>query len=103
MFFMILTMIFVLAFPTLASAMTGYSTNNQAMVKTDEVKQVLFSKFESARYVIHDGNRVNLSINYATSSDDDKYMDRTHGDYIHYCKHLASPDQAAFLTSLSAH
>lgn len=94
--FMILTMIFVLAFPTIASAMTGYSANNQAVVKTDDTKQVLFSQFVGVEYVIHDGNRVNLSINYPISSDD--------GDYssIMQCKHLASLDQVVFLTSLSA-
>lgn len=102
MVFMILTMIFVLAFPTLASAMTGYSANNQAVVKTDEVKQVLFSQFKSAWYVIHDGNRVNLSDNYAIGSYYDELMVCYFSDCIKSCKHLTSSDQATFLTSLSA-
>lgn len=33
MVFMIATMIFVMAFPTLASAMTGYTANNVAVIK----------------------------------------------------------------------
>lgn len=97
MVFMILTMIFVLAFPTLASAMTGYSANNEAVVKTDDVKQVLFSEFKDLQYVIHDGDRVNLSINYPIGSDKDDSV-----WCILNCKHLASLDHAAFLTSLSA-
>lgn len=103
MFFMIITMIFVLAFPTLVSAMTGYSANNQAVVKMDDAKQVLFSEFEKARYVIHDGNRVNLRINYAISLYDNQAMACGSLDCITKCEHLASSDQVAFLTFLSAH
>lgn len=100
MVFIILTMIFVLAFPTLASAMTGYSANNQAVVKTDSVNQVLFSQFESARYVIHDGNRVNLSVNHAIGTDYDAIMACGFSDCIKDCKHLVYSDKATFLTSL---
>lgn len=102
MSFMILTMMFVLAFPTLASAMTGYSANNQAWVKTDDVRQVLFSQFKRARYVINDGNRVGLSAKYAIVSNDDE--DRICGfiGCIDACKYLAFSDRTAFLTP-SAH
>lgn len=103
MFFMILTMIFILAFPTLASAMTGYSANNQAVVKMDDASQVLFSQFESAKYMIHDGNRVNLSMDYAISSVDEINMLCGSPGCVNECKHLVYPDQVAFLTSLSAH
>lgn len=98
MFFMIFTMMFVLAFPTLASAMTGYSANNQAWVKTDDVKQVLFSHFERARYVINDGNRVGLSAKFAIVSKDDEKMVCGNFRCITNCKYLAFSDQTAFLT-----
>ncbi|KAL1871877.1 hypothetical protein Daus18300_004510, partial [Diaporthe australafricana] len=62
MLLMIFTMSFVLAFPTLASAMTGYSANNEAVVKTDDVNQVPFSQFQEVRFIIHDFNRVSQSM-----------------------------------------
>lgn len=98
MFFMILTMAFVLAFPTLASAMTGYSANNQAWVKTDDVSQVLFSQFERAQYVINDGNRVGLSAHYAIASGDDEKMACGSVGCVDSCKCLAQQDQIAILT-----
>lgn len=102
MFFMILTMTFVLAFPTLASAMTGYSANNQAVVKTDNVNQALFSQFRLVWYVIHDGNRVNKSVQYTIGSYDDT-MACGFSSCVDDCKYLASSHRAAYLTSLSAH
>lgn len=103
MFFMILTMTFVLAFPTLASAMTGYSANNQAVVKTTDVAQVLFSQFQRARYVIHDGDRVGLTNQISIGSDDDEMRVCGWAGCINDCKHLAFSGRAAFLTSLSSH
>lgn len=101
MFFMILTMAFVLAFPTLASAMTGYSANNQAVVKTDDIKQVLFSQFNRVRYVINDGHRV--SVGYPIASDRDESRACGFVGCIEDCKRLASSGPPASLTSLSAH
>lgn len=98
MFFMILTMTFVLAFPTLASAMTGYSANNQAWVKTDDVRQVPFSQFERAQYVINDGNRVSLSAKYAIVSEDDERMACGSFGCVAACKYLDFSDQPALLT-----
>lgn len=64
MTFIILTMAFILAFPTLASSMTGYSAFNQPWVKTDDINQVPFSEFGRASdvYVIHDATRINATV-----------------------------------------
>lgn len=65
MTFMITTMAFILAFPTFASAMTGYSSNVQAFVPDqDSSNLVPFTNFSKALYMIHDGHRINKSDDY---------------------------------------
>ncbi len=64
MTFMVFAMLFVLAFPTLASAMTGYTTCTTAFVKDRRDNLVSFSRFYPVIYVIHDGWRLNLTGNY---------------------------------------
>lgn len=90
MIFMILTMTFVLAFPTLASAMTGYSANNVAVVKTDDVNQVLFSEFKRVEYVIQDGDRINKSSPFVFVSGDSEPEACGSSYCIATCKHLPS-------------
>jgi hypothetical protein len=63
MAFIILTMVFILIFPTLGSAMTGYSGNVEAYVPDANGNNILFSSFRPLYYVIHDGNRIGLSEN----------------------------------------
>ena len=64
MTFMILTMVFVLAFPTLASAMTGYNANSGSFVVGYSGSLIPYSEFVPIVYVIHDGNRINLTADY---------------------------------------
>jgi hypothetical protein len=73
MAFIILNMIFVLLFPTLASAMTGYQQNSKAYVKDINDQYVPFPSYQPVLYTIADGKRVNLTDRYlvhhgATSS-----------------------------------
>ncbi|KAJ4361735.1 hypothetical protein N0V95_001628 [Ascochyta clinopodiicola] len=73
MVFIVLTMLFVLVFPTLGSAMTGYSGNVEAYVPDSAGNNILFSSFRPLYYVIHDGSRLNLTDEYevlATQEDD---------------------------------
>ncbi|KAM7194553.1 hypothetical protein V8F20_007909 [Naviculisporaceae sp. PSN 640] len=56
--FVILNMIFILAFPTLVSAMTGYRPNNKAFVLDHNKNLISFDKFVLAKYIIHDGHRM---------------------------------------------
>ena len=58
MVFMILTMVFTLAFPTMAGAMTGYNANLQAFVNTTDNNYVPFDKFSFALFVVHDSWRI---------------------------------------------
>lgn len=81
---MILSLSYVLGFPTLMSAMTGYSgtpwhsqgpdgkaTNcgsvlatSQPYIQTPDGSQVQWSSFRLANYIIHDGWRVGLTGDY---------------------------------------
>lgn len=64
MVIVVLTMIFVMSWPTIASAMTGYDSNNTGYVNMTDDTQVPFSAFQPVLYVIHDGSRVGLSDDY---------------------------------------
>jgi hypothetical protein len=59
MVFIIATMAFVLCFPTLGSAMTGYSSNVRSYVPDNTGNFVPFSRFGLAAYVVEDGERIN--------------------------------------------
>lgn len=58
MVFMVVTMFFVLAWPTIASAMTGYDSNNVAFIKVRDGSLIRFSSFLPLLYTIHDGSRM---------------------------------------------
>ncbi|KAH7087845.1 hypothetical protein FB567DRAFT_592502 [Paraphoma chrysanthemicola] len=68
MAFMVMTMIFILIFPSFSSAMTGYSasvksyvrdnSNVETIMANDNNNYMAFSSFKRILYVIHDGWRV---------------------------------------------
>lgn len=59
---------FAIAFPTMVSAMTGYSATVEAVVTVNGTF-IPFSDFQMVRYVIHDGDRVpGLSKDYLVTS-----------------------------------
>ncbi|USP75159.1 uncharacterized protein yc1106_02433 [Curvularia clavata] len=64
MVFMVFTMAFSLAFPTLVSSLTGYKGNVGAFVKTAQGNYVPFSSFDYVSFVIHDGSRIDLGDDY---------------------------------------
>lgn len=55
---MVATMFFILAFPTLMSAMSGYDSNVVSRVEDGEDNLVPFDKYSRLLYVIHDGWRI---------------------------------------------
>lgn len=61
----IFTAVFILLFPTLGSAMTGYTPNNDAFVKAYDGTLIPIDSFELIGYVIHDAWRINLTGDYA--------------------------------------
>ncbi|XXH01707.1 hypothetical protein Hte_008068 [Hypoxylon texense] len=75
MVFMIATMIFVLVFPTLASAMTGYTPATKAFIQNDVERLIPFSDFKVLAYVIHDGFRINMTTNAYVVRPFDYYTD----------------------------
>ena len=60
----IISALFILAFPTLMSAMTGYSANSQAFVKGKDSQLIPFSEFRLINFIIYDGWRVGLTGSY---------------------------------------
>ncbi|CZR43558.1 uncharacterized protein FPRO_07525 [Fusarium proliferatum ET1] len=65
MCFIIWTASFILAFPTFASSMTGYTPYNKAYVNSTSGRLVQFSEIVPVAYLIKDGNRVDgLSKDY---------------------------------------
>jgi hypothetical protein len=64
MIFMATTMLFILAFPTLISAMSGYDSNVASRVLDRENNLIPFNKYARVLYVIHDGWRIEQSGSY---------------------------------------
>jgi hypothetical protein len=64
MIFMVATMIFILAFPTLISAMSGYDFNTESRVEDRDGNFIPFSNFSRVLYVIHDGWRIGQNGSY---------------------------------------
>ncbi|KAE9572776.1 hypothetical protein CGMCC3_g11228 [Colletotrichum fructicola] len=64
MVFMVVVAIFILLFPTLGSAMSGYQANSGAFIRGADGEMLKFSDFDMIVYIIHDGDRVNLTKDY---------------------------------------
>jgi hypothetical protein len=60
MIWIILSTTFIVSFPTIASAMTGYSGNSKAYVRDENGNLVQWnsSSMPVVGFIIHDGNRV---------------------------------------------
>ncbi|KAF1996170.1 hypothetical protein P154DRAFT_443898 [Amniculicola lignicola CBS 123094] len=70
MVFMGATMIFILAFPTLTSAMSGYDANTGSYVPDYDNGTLLpFSSFNKLLYIVHDGYRINKTGDYQIEED----------------------------------
>ncbi|OTA93561.1 hypothetical protein M434DRAFT_290086 [Hypoxylon sp. CO27-5] len=67
MIFIVWSMLFLIGWPTLASAMTGYTTLNKAFVPDNNGNYIPFSDFQPIAYIIHDGWRVNLTSDQVVS------------------------------------
>lgn len=61
---MVISMLFILAFPTLSSAMTGYQQNVEPMVRDKNGDYTSLYNLYPTMFIIHDGRRVNLTKNY---------------------------------------
>jgi hypothetical protein len=61
----VVNMLFVLAWPTLTAAMTGYVPTVDAYVRDFDDTLVKYTEFSLLAYILHDGWRVNLDGDYA--------------------------------------
>ncbi|KAH6663284.1 hypothetical protein F5X68DRAFT_123649, partial [Plectosphaerella plurivora] len=60
----ILDLLFMLAWPTLASIMTGYTSEEASFVRDSAGNLITTTQINTLAYVIHDGWRVNVSGDY---------------------------------------
>ncbi len=67
MCFVVVTLIYILIFPTLGSAMTGYSANVGPYIPDRNGSFIPFSEWRRTAYIIHDGSRINLTDEYHVS------------------------------------
>lgn len=56
--FLTLALLFTLAFPTLAGAMTGYVGSTEGFIRDYNGSYIKFSDFDLVAYIIHDGDRI---------------------------------------------
>ncbi|ETI21021.1 hypothetical protein G647_07364 [Cladophialophora carrionii CBS 160.54] len=59
---MIISACFVLAFPSILSAITGYSVNIGSFVEVDDGSLVQYSNFAMVRYIVHDAHRIDEAL-----------------------------------------
>ncbi|RGP79333.1 hypothetical protein FLONG3_2562 [Fusarium longipes] len=60
---MVLTLLFVLAFPTIAGSMTGYTPSSEPYIALPSGSLISFSSAVPIAYIIHDGNRTKMQQN----------------------------------------
>ncbi|KAI0857336.1 hypothetical protein F4860DRAFT_517918 [Xylaria cubensis] len=60
----LLSMLFILVWPTFVAAMSGYTPKSGAYVKDVNENFVPYNEFQLLLYIIHDGERINLTTDY---------------------------------------
>jgi hypothetical protein len=93
---MIISACFVLAFPTILSAMTGYSVNIGSFVEVDNGNLVPYSNFTLVRYIVHDAHRIDeaLGKDYRVTTGGSAYGEISQLEefsYSDYCVESAYP------------
>ena len=76
--FILLTIVFALAFPTFVSSIAGYVTDTGPYIQVLDGNMVLFKQFENVGYILHDGHRVNLTEEYIAVHGTNDGMIRSH-------------------------
>lgn len=64
MVLIVLTMIFIFSWPTMAGAMSGYTPGTTSFVREGNGTLIRYSSFAPLAYVINDGKRANLKDGY---------------------------------------
>jgi hypothetical protein len=63
-------MVFILAFPTLISAMSGYDSNVASRVLDRDNNLIPFNNYSRVFYVLHDGWRIDPNSSYYWITDE---------------------------------
>lgn len=71
--FILTSLAYLLAFPTIASSMTGYIPRTEAFVSDVDGKPVAESDFRPVVYMMHDGPRVNMSADFIVPCEKSKW------------------------------
>ncbi|KAF2728109.1 hypothetical protein EJ04DRAFT_504600 [Polyplosphaeria fusca] len=103
MVFMLVTTGYILAFPTIASAMTGYNGNVAAFVPDSSGNFVKFESFQPVLYIIHDGDRINKTNDSAvTPSASGRYQPYLTHDSIYGLSYYISDFMSSYGGDASA-
>jgi len=89
----VISSIYVVAFPTLVSAMTGYSANSQAFVKDKSGALAPWSKYQAVQYIVHDAWRVGLTGQYLLTDTDEHNSD---DNSLSSCSQASPSDDPTF-------
>ncbi|KAI3316562.1 hypothetical protein HD806DRAFT_517264 [Xylariaceae sp. AK1471] len=65
----VFSMLFILAWPTLIAAMSGYAPKIGAYIQINNTVLIPYDQFQLLAFIIHDGDRVNLTQNLAVPLD----------------------------------
>jgi hypothetical protein len=60
MFWVILSTLFIVAFPTLAGSMTGYAPVTDGFLQDQDGKLIPYIQSRPIRYIVHDSDRLGL-------------------------------------------
>ncbi|KAI4906904.1 hypothetical protein J4E90_010107 [Alternaria incomplexa] len=77
-FSMLLSTLYVIAFPTLMAAMTGYITTYQPYIEDFDGNLMEWSKAKDVAYIIEDADRVGLEAPLIVTADDQPLIDAVH-------------------------
>ncbi|UZP36449.1 hypothetical protein NXS19_004265 [Fusarium pseudograminearum] len=96
------TLSFILAFPTIAGSMTGYTTFNNAYIGSSDERLFPYQDVKPVAYVIHDGSRVpGFTDEYIVPWRSSVLRDNQHNlmSYWDYCRSFdeENPDQSCEL------
>lgn len=75
---MLLSTFYVLAFPTLMAAMTGYITTYEPYIENYERNLIEWSKIRAVRYIIHDADRLGLDAPLVVTEEDSFLKNSVH-------------------------
>ena len=86
---MLLSTLYVIAFPTLMAAMTGYITTYKPYIEDIDGNLMEWSKAKDVAYIIQDADRVGLKAPLIVTADDQPLIDA-----IHHCEYAGSGCEA---------